>query len=254
MLEDIAILTGGKAISEDLGIKLENVKLEDLGRAKKLGRRQGQHHDRRGRRQAEDDPGPHRADPARDRRDHLRLRPGEAPGAAREARRRRRRDQGRRGHRDRDEGEEGPRRGRAPRDPRRGRGRASCRAAAWRCSAPPGLDDLKLTGRRGDRRGHRPARARGAAPADRARTPGSRARWSSRRSRRQVPSHGLRRRHQRVHGHDEGRASSTRPRSSGSRCRTRRRSRPCCSPPRRSSPRSRRRRRPAPSMPHGGDF
>jgi chaperonin GroEL len=36
MLEDIAILTGGKVISEDLGIKLENVKLEDLGRAKKL--------------------------------------------------------------------------------------------------------------------------------------------------------------------------------------------------------------------------
>jgi chaperonin GroEL len=36
MLEDIAILTGGKAITEDLGIKLENVKLEDLGRAKKV--------------------------------------------------------------------------------------------------------------------------------------------------------------------------------------------------------------------------
>src|SRR5512147_138246 len=34
MLEDIAILTGGKAITEDLGIKLENLKLEDLGRAK----------------------------------------------------------------------------------------------------------------------------------------------------------------------------------------------------------------------------
>src|SRR5437867_666852 len=36
MLEDIAILTGGRAISEDLGIKLENVKLDDLGRAKKI--------------------------------------------------------------------------------------------------------------------------------------------------------------------------------------------------------------------------
>ncbi len=36
MLEDIAILTGGKVISEDLGIKLENVRLEDLGTAKKL--------------------------------------------------------------------------------------------------------------------------------------------------------------------------------------------------------------------------
>jgi chaperonin GroEL len=36
MLEDIAILTGGKLISEDLGIKLENVKWEDLGDAKKV--------------------------------------------------------------------------------------------------------------------------------------------------------------------------------------------------------------------------
>jgi chaperonin GroEL len=36
MLEDIATLTGGKAITEDLGIKLENVKPEDLGRAKKI--------------------------------------------------------------------------------------------------------------------------------------------------------------------------------------------------------------------------
>ncbi|MHA2609403.1 MAG: chaperonin GroEL [bacterium JZ-2024 1] len=36
MMEDIAILTGGKFISEDLGIKLENVQLSDLGRAKKV--------------------------------------------------------------------------------------------------------------------------------------------------------------------------------------------------------------------------
>ena len=36
MLEDIAILTGGRAITEDLGIKLENIKIEDLGRAKKV--------------------------------------------------------------------------------------------------------------------------------------------------------------------------------------------------------------------------
>ncbi|MGH7389996.1 MAG: chaperonin GroEL [Candidatus Rokuibacteriota bacterium] len=36
MLEDIAILTGGKAITEDLGIKLENIKLEDLGQVKKV--------------------------------------------------------------------------------------------------------------------------------------------------------------------------------------------------------------------------
>src|SRR2546422_152022 len=36
MLEDIAVLTGGKAITEDLGIKLERIKLNDLGRAKKV--------------------------------------------------------------------------------------------------------------------------------------------------------------------------------------------------------------------------
>ena len=36
MMEDIAILTGGKVISEDLGIKLENVRVEDLGRAKTI--------------------------------------------------------------------------------------------------------------------------------------------------------------------------------------------------------------------------
>src|SRR2546422_243317 len=36
MLDDIATLTGGKAITEDLGIKLENIKLDDLGKAKKV--------------------------------------------------------------------------------------------------------------------------------------------------------------------------------------------------------------------------
>src|SRR5206468_12119396 len=36
MLEDVAILTDGKAITEDLGIKLENIKIDDLGQAKKV--------------------------------------------------------------------------------------------------------------------------------------------------------------------------------------------------------------------------
>jgi chaperonin GroEL len=36
MMEDIAVLTGGKVISEDIGIKLENVRIEDLGRAKRV--------------------------------------------------------------------------------------------------------------------------------------------------------------------------------------------------------------------------
>ena len=36
MLEDIAILTGGKLISEDIGLKLENIQLHDLGTAKRI--------------------------------------------------------------------------------------------------------------------------------------------------------------------------------------------------------------------------
>ena len=36
MLEDIAVLTGGKVVSEDLGIKLENIKMTDMGRAKRI--------------------------------------------------------------------------------------------------------------------------------------------------------------------------------------------------------------------------
>ena len=47
ILEDIAILTNGKAVTEDLGIKLESVKLEDLGQAKKITNRQGHHDDHR---------------------------------------------------------------------------------------------------------------------------------------------------------------------------------------------------------------
>ena len=50
MLEDIAILTGGQLISEDLGIKLENVTLDMLGKAKKVTDHQGRHHHRRRRR------------------------------------------------------------------------------------------------------------------------------------------------------------------------------------------------------------
>jgi len=81
MLEDIAILTGGRAITEDLGIKLENIKTEDLGKAKKVtidkdnttiveGAGTERHR------------GPREADADADRGDHLGLRPREAAGAA----------------------------------------------------------------------------------------------------------------------------------------------------------------------------
>ena len=134
MLKDIAVLTGGQAITEDLGLKLESITLKDLGRAKRItvdkdnttivegaGKKAGH----RGARQA---------DPRPDRGHHLGLRPREAAGAAGQAGRRRRRHQGRRGHRVGDEGEEGPRRGRAARHAR------------------------------GRRRGHRPRRRRRADP------------------------------------------------------------------------------------------
>ena len=50
MLEDIAILTGGTVIAEELGLKLENATLKDLGRAKTRRSGQGRHDDHRRRR------------------------------------------------------------------------------------------------------------------------------------------------------------------------------------------------------------
>ena len=50
MLEDIAVLTAGTMIAEDLGIKLENVTLQMLGKAKRVRHREGEHHDHRRRR------------------------------------------------------------------------------------------------------------------------------------------------------------------------------------------------------------
>ena len=123
MLEDIAILTGGQVISEDLGIKLENVTLDMLGRAKRVriekenttiidgAGEQGRH--RR----------PHQPDPGADRGDDLRLRPREAAGASGQARRRRRGHPRRRRHRGRGQGAQGPRRRRDARDQGCGRGR-----------------------------------------------------------------------------------------------------------------------------------
>ncbi len=110
MLEDIAILTGGQVISEDLGIKLENVTLEHARPGQEGPDREGEHHDRRGRRQGRRHQGPLRPDPRADRGDHLRLRPREAAGAAGEARRRRRGDPRRRRDRGRGEGAQGSRR------------------------------------------------------------------------------------------------------------------------------------------------
>ena len=167
MLQDIAVLTGGEMISEDLGIKLENVTVQMLGQGKARDHHQGRHHDRRRRRQEGRHRGPHRPDQAADRGHHLRLRQGEAAGAAGQARRRRCRDQGRRRDRGRGEGEEGPRRRCAERNPRRGRRRHRSRR---RRGAAVGLEVDQGQGRQrgpGGRHQHRPQGAAGSDPPDR---------------------------------------------------------------------------------------
>ncbi len=74
MLEDIAILTGGKMISEDMGYKLENVKMEDLGRAKKITIDKDNTTIIDGAGKACRSGRPCQTDPRSDRRDHFRLR------------------------------------------------------------------------------------------------------------------------------------------------------------------------------------
>ena len=168
MLQDIAILTGGQVISEDLGMKLENVGLDMLGKARKILDHQGRDHHRRRPWREVRDRGPGRPDPQPDRGHHLGLRQGEAAGAAGEARRRRCRHPCRRRFRGRGEGAQGPRRGCAERHPRRGAGR---RRGGRRRRADPGLEEARRP--RGQElrpdRGHRDRSqgAAGAAAADR---------------------------------------------------------------------------------------
>ena len=184
MLEDIAILTGGEVITEEMGLKLENTKLSQLGTRPQGRDRQGLDHDRGRRRRLRRDQGPDQAAEGRGREHRLRLRPREAAGAAGEAVGRRRGGQGRRGHRDRDEGEEAPRRGRAAGHPRGPRGGHRRRAAASRSSTRRKSSRLiSPVSRATSRRAHRSSCARsrsrcGSSPTTRA----SRARSSSTRS------------------------------------------------------------------------
>ena len=170
MLGDIAILTGGQVISEEVGLKLENTTLDLLGRARKVvvdkdnttivegagDRGRGQ--------------GPDRPDQARDRGHRLRLGPGEAAGAAGQARpaaspSSRSAPPPRSSSR---------RRSTASRTPCRRPGRPSRRAsspvAAPRCfAAGPAVDERHRSAerRRGDRRRIVAQGARGAAQVDR---------------------------------------------------------------------------------------
>ena len=160
MLEDIATLTGGKAITEDLGLKLESIKLEDLGKAKKVtidkdnttivegagtsAAIEGRVKQLRA--QVEDTTSDYD-------REKLQERLGEAS-------RRRRHHQGRGRHRNRDEGEEGARRGRDARD-QGGRGRGDCpRRRRGADSRVESARRPEARRRSADRRQHREARHR----------------------------------------------------------------------------------------------
>ncbi len=108
MLQDMAVLTGGTVISEEIGLKLENATVDLLGHGAPGHRDQGRHHDRRGCRQERGRQGTRRPDQAPDRRHGLGLGPREAAGAAGQAGRRRGRGQGRGRHRGGAQGEEAP--------------------------------------------------------------------------------------------------------------------------------------------------
>ena len=183
MLEDIAILTGGEVITEEMGLKLENTQLDQLGKARRVVVSKDTTTIIDGAGEADGHQGPDQADQAGDREHRLRLRSREAPGAPREAGRRCRRGQGRRRHRDRDEGEKAPRRGRPAGDP--GGARGGCRAgrrrrAAERAGRPrPRQARRPRRGRPG--RGSSTARSRSRS-ARSPRTPAWRARSSSTRS------------------------------------------------------------------------
>ena len=123
MLQDIAILTGGQAISEDLGIKLDKVTLNMLGKAKKVTIDKENTTIVNGAGKKSDIEGRVAQIKARNRGDHVGLRSRKTAGAAGQARRRRRGDPRRRRHRGRGEGAQGSRRRCHACNPRSGRGR-----------------------------------------------------------------------------------------------------------------------------------
>ena len=104
----MAVLTGGKLISEDLGIKLENVTLDDLGKARKVVVDKDATTIIEGAGKKKEIEGRCEQLRKHDREDHQRLRPREVAGAAGQADRRRGDHPRRRRDRDRGEGAQGP--------------------------------------------------------------------------------------------------------------------------------------------------
>ena len=142
MLQDMATLTGGQVVAEEVGLKLENVTLDLLGHGPQGGHHQGRHHHHRGWRRRGRREGSRRPDQGRDRQHRLGLGSGEAPGATGQAGRRRGRREGRRRHRGGAQGEEAPHRGRPVGHP--GRHRGGC-GRRWRHRPAP----VARRGRRG---------------------------------------------------------------------------------------------------------
>ena len=224
MLEDMAILTGGTVISEEVGLSLEKATIKDLGRAKKVQVTKENTTIIDGAGEPAGIEVAHQADQGADRRDLFGLRPREAAGARGQAGRRRGGDQGRCLDRDRDEGKEGPRRRRPARHPccggrRRGPGRR-------RRADPRAGRDRRAQGRQRrpePRHPDRPARDGSAAARDR----------HQRRRRAVGGAEQGQGRHRQLRLQRRRPASSatwsrwaswTRPRSPAPRCRTRRRS------------------------------
>ena len=172
MLEDIAILTGGRVITEDLGIKLDSITTEDLGGAKKVVLTKDDT-------TVVTDSGDKKRQAAIAGRVRLIRNQIEETSSdydreklqepSRQAGRRCRGDPRRCGHRDRDEGEEGTGRGRNARHQGGRRRRHRPRRRRHSAALHPGRRGSTQEGawRRQDRRRHRAARARGAVPSDR---------------------------------------------------------------------------------------
>ena len=137
MLEDVAILTNGRAVTEDLGIRLESIKMDDLGQAKKVTIDKDNTTIIDGAGNVSGDRGSCQTTARAGRGHDVRLRPREAAGATRQAGGRGGDHQGRGGHRDRDEGKEGARRGCDARDEGRRRRR---HRAGRRCGTAAGVE------------------------------------------------------------------------------------------------------------------
>ena len=168
MLRDIATLTGGTVISEEIGRKLDSRHARGLRPAPAASSRpRTTPRSSTARARPTQIKARMTPDQGADRGDDLGLRPREAPGAPRQAGRRRRRHQGRRGHRGRAQGEEAPHRGRALDDPRGRRGGHRRRRRHRAPAGDPGARQGQARGRRAGRRRHPAQGARGARPPDR---------------------------------------------------------------------------------------